>query len=216
MSEGIWTIIGAIASLLVLALVVWEIVLYPIIRRQRLKRPCRAHFVIRDLARVPLPYVVQDDQTHIVRELVLPSNSMSEIEIGYEPRIPFREVALVFACEGDESARPYAKERFSRFTRIGKNHWMPGADPTDVVDVHNYYHVKRDVPRNTGSHFVTGFKLQTRAAGVYPVVVTFFTDEIEGKVKLAIRVEDKPKTLMRCLEKGHHGCFVRPRIEPTP
>jgi hypothetical protein len=76
--------------------------------------------------------------------------------------------------------------------------------------VHDYYHVARDVPRNTGTHFGTVFKLQTRAPGIYPVTLSF----LEGVSKrLTIRVEDKPKTPMRCYMRGHVGCFVRP--QPT-
>lgn len=215
LGEGGWQTAGAMASVLVLGFVVWEWVLYPLQRRIRLRRPCRAHFVIRELERVPLPYVVQDSDMHQVRELVLPANSCVDIEIGYFPSIHFHEVAFIFACEGKEGDRPFAKERFTRFVKVGKSRWVPGTDATDTVDVHNYYHVSRDAPRNIGTHFVTGFRLQTLGAGIYSVTLTFLTDEVEGVSKrLTIRVEDKPKTRMRCYMRGHLGCFVRPRIPP--
>lgn len=205
-----WTIIGAVTSAAVLVLYILAEFLKPAIRHLRLKRPCKTHFPIRSLSQAEIPYVVQDDDMHSVRELVLPARSELEIEIGYWPRLPYYEVLIIFQCEGDPKERPFALERFQRFIKVGKDRWIPGRDDTDKISVADSYEIRRDSARNTGTHFVLGFKIKTRAPGVYPANLYFVTDEVEGRSSLTLRVEDIPRTTMRCSAKGHWGCFVRP------
>ena len=103
------------------------------------------------------------------------------------------------------------------FIRVGKARWIPGEDETDKITVADSYEIKRDSPRNTGTHFVLGFRLITRDPGVYGVNLYFLTSEAEGRsTSSRLRVEEKPKTLMRCRADGHWGCFVRPNIVLTP
>jgi hypothetical protein len=188
-----------------------EIIL-PWRRKSKLKHPCDVRFVVRGMQHATLNYVVQDDETHRLKELVLPANSIVDVEIGYIPQLPFFLIQMVFGCEGDEHAKPFVLECFDRFTEAGKDRWAPGRDDGHTRDIHKYYHIVRNQARSVGTHYVLGFKIQTRGVGVYPTKVSFITDEIEGEAELMIRVEEKPTTRMRCSAKGHFGCFVRPNI----
>jgi hypothetical protein len=87
---------------------------------------------------------------------------------------------------------------------------VAGVDPTDTISVAGSYHVVTGQHRNTGTHLVIGFRIRTRDAGLYEAKLFFLTDVVEGSSSLRIRVEDVPRTSMRCRAKGHFGCFVRP------
>jgi len=200
--------IGAGVSTAVLGLAVFTQIIKPWLRRRRLRQPCKVHFLIRPLQSHRLSYVLQDDQRHDVKAMVLPAHSEVEIEIGYKAKVHFRETEMTFGCDGDEDAKPYATECFVRFVAIGKGHWIPGQDEGHYVDVHRYYHSRRDVFRNVGTHYVTGFKFVTRAPGAYRTYLSFLGDEVEGNAELLILVEDKPHTRMKCVR--HWGCYLRP------
>jgi hypothetical protein len=209
--EYIWTVTSAVAAIIVLILYVWVEFIAPRIRRHQLKRPCNAYFNIQPLRMGDIGYAVQDDEGHQVRELVLASNSTAEIEIGYRPVVSFREEKLVFGCEGDEDQKPVVVEYFNRLVGVGKSRWAPGEDG-HMRDRHGFYHMDRGLPRSPELHCIVGFKLQTRQPGTYPVCVSFVTPEGVGSARLIIRVEDKPRTRMRCIVKEHEqrGCLVSP------
>jgi hypothetical protein len=213
MTEGPWTIAGAVAAVIVLAVTGYDIVIKPLWRRFRLKEPCEVHFAIRPLQQARLDYILQDDVGHRVKELVVPANQLVEIEVGYEPKIAFHEFEFIFGCDGDETKKPYATECINRLIDVGKSRWLPGQDDGHWRDRHKYYHVVRDKPRAVGTHVAIGFMLQTGPAGIYPAKVSFLSNEMDTTLTLRLRVEDKPLTQMRCHEKGHFGCFVRPMIK---
>ena len=208
--DGNWAIVGALASIAVLTLYVCAEFIRPHIRRYRLKNPCKARFPIRPLSEENISYLIQDEETHSVEELVLPSNSEVEIELGFFAKLSFYNTDIIFQCEGDPDQRPIAIERFQRLVKIGKKRWKPGKDESESIDIHGSYHCRLDRARNTGTHFVIGFKIKTRGPGRYKTKLYFLTTEVEGNSTLSIRVEDRPHTRMRCRTKGHHGCFVRP------
>jgi hypothetical protein len=214
MTEGPWAIAGAVAAIVVLGITGYDIFVRPIWRRFRLRNPCEVHFAIRPLQQATLDYIFQDDQGHRVKELVVPANQLVEIEIGYEPKIAFYEAELIFGCDGDDATKPFATECINRLIAVGKSHWIPGEDEGHWRDRHKCYHVLRNKPRAVGTHIAVGFMLQTGAPGTYPANVSFLTNEMDRTVSLKIRVEDKPHTRMRCHEKGHLGCYVRPMVKP--
>ena len=201
-------IVGIAIAAAGLALGTWKGLIEPKLRVRKLKNPCEVRFVVRGLQHAQLSYVVQDDETHIVDELVVPSRSVVDIEFGYIPRVPLRLEQLVFGCEGDANSKPFVVEAFGRFTSGGEAKPASGEHSSDI---HKHWHTIRKVARSVGTHYVITYRVRTQQAGVYPVAIAFLTDEIEGNGRLTIRVEDKPKTRMRCRARGHHfGCSVRP------
>ena len=205
-----WEVLAGITAATVLAVSLYVDFIRPQIRKRRLKHPCKAYFHIRELRHGELGYALQDDRAHNVKELVLPSNSLVEIEVSYYPRINFNVEETVFGCEGDRASKPEAEMRVTRFIEKGKSEWIPGIDDSDTINRKGYYHVRaRFAARAIGSCYTMGFKLRTKNPGIYKASLGFVTDEIDGTADdLQIRVEDKPSTRMRCTE--HWGCRIRP------
>lgn len=206
-----WEVLAAAAAVAVLLLSAWTEIIDPMRRRRALKRPCRAFFHINEYRLGDLGYVVQDDEAHNVKEIVLPSNSEVEVEVAYCPTIPFRVHRSVFGVDGDPNDKPLPLERFTRFVAEGKGkaHWIPGVDPTDSIDRWGNYHYDSQIPgRAVDSWYTMGFKLKTQSAGVYKAWIGFLTDEVDGNGLLSIRVEDSPRTRMTC--SSHRACKVRP------
>lgn len=204
--------IGALTASAVLLVTLWVNFVRPVLRHRRLRCPVDAYFHIRELDHGPVSYALQDDQAHSVRELVLPSNSVVDIEIAYVPKINFHVEETVFGIDGDEASKPLPLERHTKFIAAGKgkSHWSPGVDDSELIDYKGNYHFKPRTPkRSIGSCYTTGFKVKTQQAGTYNVWLGFLTDEFDGNVKLKIIVEDKPHTRMRCINHGY-GCNVRP------
>jgi len=198
--------ISALIGGAALLCVIWIQFIKPWLRGRRLRRPCEVHFVLRPERH---DYVVHDNERHHVRVLVLPAHSVREIEIGFKVKVNFRESELVFGCDGDDDAKPYASQWIDSFTDTGgKTIWIPGEDEGHSIDMHKFYHRRLDRLRNIGTHYVNSFRLITRAPGEYKAYVSFLTDEIEGNAELSIIVEEKPKTRMKCSK--HRDCYVRP------
>jgi len=195
-----------------LYLALHNIVIRPWLRTRRLKKPCDVRFVVRGYQDVTLNYVIQDDERHILNELVLPSHSIVEIEFGYKPQVPIQLEVLIFGCEGDIDSKPYVIGAYDKFTGRPADDKLAEGDHR--TDINKNWHTIRKVARSVGGHFVVTYRVQTSHAGVYPVNIAFMTNEIEGSGELTIRVEDRPTTRMRC--RRHEGCWVRPMpISPS-
>jgi len=201
-----WEVLAGITAAAVFAISIYAEFVRPQIRKHKLKSPCRAYFHIRELGLGALNHMVQDDRAHNVKELVLPSNSLVEIEIAYVPLIEFRVEETVFGCEGQLDSKPIVEEPITPFVAKGE---LP-ASP-NYWDRNGYYHYRSpNTGRSIGSCYTKGFKLKTQRAGTYKVMLGFMTNEIDGSAWLYIKVEDKPKTRMRCIE--HRDCHVHPLI----
>jgi hypothetical protein len=207
-SQGTWSAIGALAGTCGLLILIATQVIKPLFRYWRIRAPCEVHFTILPLHQVRLDHVLQDDAAHHVKELVVPANSIIEIEIESVAKTTFHDDSWTFGCDGADDAKPYAIERFDRLIDIGKRNWIPGKDEGYSLDRHKYLRIPTDRTRSKGARLQLGLKLQTRAEGVYPANLFFFTDEGTRAAHLTIRVEDRPRTKMKCI--AHWGCYVTP------
>jgi len=178
------TIVAGVAAAATLILYVAVEILIPIRRRHRLRHPCSAEFLIVDKDQGLLDHAIQDDVEHRTKELVLSANSVYCVEIIYKPRLEYFESKIAFGCESDSPEKPYAFERFNRYIEKGKARWIPGCDLEDSLTRKKLYIARRDEPRNVGSEFIVGFKVQTRGVGTFPMNLYFITNEIEGKATL--------------------------------
>jgi hypothetical protein len=198
--------IGPVIAGLALAAFSWVHWARPWLRERRLRHPCTAHFIIRPAGMRDLGYVIQDDDRHDVRQLVLPSNSTVEIDIGIRQLFAIKPHSIVFGCDGDAASTPYATAYLIRYD--GNAEFQPGADAGHTVDMHKYYHRPAPKPLNAGSHFNMSYRLVTRGPGLYKTKIFFLTDEFQASATLSILVEDRPRTRMKCIQ--HRGCYVRP------
>jgi len=202
-----WPKISAIAALTVLAISVWVHFGRPYLRTRKLKHPCNAFFHIRELSKGELSWVVQDDDAHNVKEIVVPANALVEIEVSYYAKVPFHVEETVFECEGKYEEKPIVEEVIRPFVAKGE---VP--DTFSYWNRHGGFHFgTRFGGRAVGSCYTKGFKLRTKKPGIYKSWLGFITDEMDGDAKdLVIRVEEKPLTRMKCAI--HKGCAVRPNV----
>ena len=197
---------GSVASIIVLGLIVHIEWIRPRLRDRKLRRPVKAHFTIRQTPG-------SDIEPHHVQKLVLRSHSTIDVEVGVHARAAFHAREVIFGCKGEGDTKPTVMGRARQFVKAGN---LP--DPTYYIDHADWCHavIKQDF--NRGTHIVMGFGLQTRKAGLYPVSLSFVTDEIEGSYDgLAILVEDVLHTTMHCHAKEHpRGCSIDPAALPEP
>jgi hypothetical protein len=209
-----WPIVSAVLSATVVLLTVYTQIMRPRNRRRKLKQPFDAYFLITSL-RFPLTYALQDDKEHFVKELVVPPNTEVPIQIVLEPKVSFMQHELSFGCEenlADEN-KPSATEYFVPFVVKGlRGSGKPDKDhPGHYIDYNGFYHVRENYLYTKDTR-VIGFKLQTKATGVYAAQIYTTTDDVRGRADLTIRVEQPARTKMRCHMKAHQvrGCFVTP------
>jgi hypothetical protein len=210
-----WPMIGAFLAAGSLSIIGHTQIIRPWLRRRKLKRPFRAHFLITHPNLFTLNYVFQDDDEHYVKEIVVPPNSEIPIQIVLEPRLSFMQHEIYFGCDESlaDEKKPRATEYFVPFVREGvRGRGKPdAAHPGHYTDYHGFYHVRENF-LYTKDCRVIGFKLQTGATGIYPAQIYTVTEDVRGKVDLVIRVEEPAKTKMRCHLKKHRWrrCFVTP------
>ncbi len=210
-----WIVAAAFLAGSTLLAYVFVEMIWPAVRHYRLRHPCRVYFNIPGLRERKIEYLRQDDRTHHTKELTLPPNAEFEIEIIYTPKLIFHEDSIAFGCESPLDGKPYASERFDRFTIVGKSHWIPGKDDGHTLNRHKFFQIARGKTRNLKTHFIVGFKLKTEKVGVWPMKVFFITDEVEGSADLTIRVEERPTYSCRCFIKNHGECYVYPTSIPA-
>jgi hypothetical protein len=210
-----WPMIGGLFGAGGFVLIGYTQIIRPHWRRWKLQRPFEAYFVITSLGRYPLSYVLQDDDEHLVKELVVPANSEIPIQITLVPRVSFMQRELYFGCDEHlvDKEKPRATEYFVPFVVEGvRGKGKPDANhPGHYIDSNGFYHIREDYLYTKDTR-VIGFKLVTGAAGIYPAQIYTQTDDVRGRVDLTIKVERPAKTKMRCTVKAHRirGCLVTP------
>jgi hypothetical protein len=211
-----WPIISACLSGIAVYLIMHVQIIRPWRRRRKLKRPFNAYFLITSVGRFPLNYVVQDNDEHFVKKLIVPPNAEIPIQIILRPRLSFLQREIYFGCEEGvvSEKKPRATEYFVPFVREGvRRSGKPDKDhPGHYTDYNGFYHVREDHLYANDDRII-GFKLVTKAVGIYPAQIFTVTDEVRGRADLLIIVEQPTKTKMRCERKGHRQCFVTPSAQ---
>jgi hypothetical protein len=210
-------IISTIFIILTLAAYCLREFVYPSIRRARLKWPVKSYFVITSNDRFDLRYAVQDDQEHEVKVLVLPSHTHDLfMHIIWRPKLDFTQSSGEFSFEGARQRKPLINYWFHPFIKIGHSIRRPGEYPGHYIDYHDNYHIGGAHQRARGQTITSAFKITTRDPGMYYLKMGFVADGIDGvadgtpgAIGLRVRVEDNPKTEMRC--ECHRHCLIKPR-----
>jgi hypothetical protein len=149
LTEGPWSITGAVAAIIgavmVIVFGVYEFVWQPMRRRRRLKRPVKAWFHIPSLTQRRISYAAQDNRPHFVEELILAANSVTEVEFLFIPSLTFLSSEIYFGCDdGDVTKRPIIQSYRILFLERGIAEESPETHPeTNWADEHKLYHQKK-------------------------------------------------------------------------
>lgn len=157
----------------------------------KLRNPVKMYFLIPD-KRCKLGYVEQDEEEHLVKKLILPSNSKLLVLIWYRPRVNYFEDMHYFGCEGELTKKPKIINYSNPF--ILKDNLQR----IYYVDWHQYYHLITNKNRIRDEVYVDGFELQTFEEGEYEANVYVHTPTRLGRAKLKISVTDEPSTGVLC------------------
>jgi hypothetical protein len=145
-----WPIISAFLAGGSFVIIGYTQIARPWIRRWKLRRPFRAHFLITPSSRLPLSYVLQDDDEHYVTELVVPPNSEISIQIVLEPRLSFVQHEIYFGCDESlaDEKKPRAIEYFVPFVREGvrRSGKPDAAHPGHYTDYNGFLSCEREFP----------------------------------------------------------------------
>jgi hypothetical protein len=202
-----WEVMAGATGALLVVFALWEMS-FRVWRSTRRKRPCKAYFHISSVgdSRQCL-YATQNDVAHIMREIVLPSHCEIDIEFAYYPRIEMHVLETIFGFHSDDPSRPEIIKATDSF--IARGTVEPVKEYWDVKG--NYHYASRFPGRSVGSCYTKGLRIRTKEAGAFKATLSFLTNDVEGNADdLIMRVEDSPRTRMRCLHKHHWQCFVRP------
>lgn len=218
-----WSMIAVIIGFGTFCMILYVNFIRPKLRRRKLRKPARAFFIIPKMIR-QCDYAEQEmEEEHKVKQVVLPTNSEIVIHLVYTPRLVFQTKEVAFGCEvltGDPR-KPAPIEYDNPFILQGRNRVVPGPDNADYIDIDGNYHATQDKTWSVGTDRAYAFKMRTSGPGTYKAITTFSGDEREGKADdLTIRIEDYPKTPMRCVLCKHwrrpcyrHGIQPKPRRE---
>jgi hypothetical protein len=210
-----WPMVSALLGAATISLVWYTQIFRPWRRRRRLRRPFDAHFLITAADQFSLDYVQQNNREHYVKKLVVPPNREIPIQIVLVPRVSFMQHELYFGCDESlmDENKPRATEWFVPFVREGvRKSGKPDAEhPGHYTDTNGFYHVRENY-LYTADCRVIGFKLLTGRPGTFRAQVYTVTDDVRGRADLKIKVQEPPKTKMRCYRKWHRIqlCWVKP------
>jgi hypothetical protein len=111
-----------------------------------------------------------------------PCHSAVAIQIRMRPKFSYRQVHLVFGFHGDTSRRPLPQSVLNHFIKVGINREQsPKKNPSHFIDQDNHYHISDPADRSPPNVYMTGFVVQTREPGRYPVILEIITECGEGK-----------------------------------
>ena len=158
-----WALSGTI-----IILIVGIQIVRPIVRHLRLKRPFLAYF--------------RGGGSDKNRELTVPANSPEHIQISRLISVTHDEHDLIVGFDGEVGKRPDIVGTENKFIALGL---ARTADPmtreSHYIDDRGNYHIKEKRSLVCGHTYTTGYKIETKAPGRYPVKILTVTDTGEGR-----------------------------------
>jgi hypothetical protein len=175
--------LAPVISFLALAAVIWFQWGQHKVRAIRSKRPFEAH----------LAHSAADQNDR--SELHIPPNTEVHIAVRIRPKLQYRQLEIVFGFFGDNSKRPIPLRVFNSFVKIGvEREQHPNTNTNHYIDHDDRYHIKTDLVRSPPNTHVTGFVVQTREPGTYPVLLELIIDcgEAKPRKQMKIIVDEPP------------------------
>lgn len=161
-------IAGLVLSALILAIIAWANLIAPWRRRHRMKTPFKAYF--------------RTDNGAKPMELHVRANAGVIVQINREPRLHYTEHEIVLGFEGLPDERPFATAAVNLFMKRGQmKRRAPDTDERHYIDDKDAYHIRETRELTRGNCYSSGFEVQTRVPGRFPLRLLSLTDAGEGR-----------------------------------
>lgn len=204
-------IIGPIVGGIALCLTAYIGLGRPNLRTWRLREPVKMYCVVPKKAHCDLEYVIQDDREHFVERLTLPSQSRCHVQFVFLPRTTFIQSRVLFGFKDGPAPLPEVLEYHDFYFKKGTlGRGNPGNPHQHALTMHDDYHIEGDFKRIKGEPFTLGYIIQTHTPGRYTCYFQFSAEEIKSEYPFTVIVENRPSTTMKCFDKGHPNCVVKP------
>lgn len=166
--------LAPLISLLALLAIIWFQWGQHKVRACRLRTPFKAYLTYG-------PDVRNEDEQTTLR---LPANSQVYVQIRIRPVVHYKQLEIVFGCEGDRTIRPVPLRVFNRFIKIGLNREQdPTKNSNNYIDNDDHYHIVAMMDRSPGNTQALEFVVKTKKPGNFPILLQVITDAGEAKPK---------------------------------
>jgi hypothetical protein len=226
--SGEWLTFGVIAlTLLVAAAVAYLQMEFQVFspRRQRRRReeelndPIDLHFLIPERSQRSIEYAEQDDEEHLLNEIIIPPDTKTLVELRLHPKTKFVTTYLLFGCLDDGSA--ISRQRKPHPIRLadvyGQGLIEPNSQPWvtagHVVNKRFQYRWNNYLRWDGHSSIIIGIEIVSHAIGEYTWHVTLVGDELEKSKELVMRVEEPSGAMLICANGDHSRHSIAPIFE---
>jgi hypothetical protein len=207
--DHVWVVVGAIFAGGLLVLYVAKEIIPQVYRHFRLKRPCKASFVITSDDRAKIDYAIQDDKEHLVGRIIVPANRDLYVQLLLKAKTAFTQRHIVFGFDPEPERRvPQIDHYKLQFVKVGNSEKFPGRDEGHWIDHHDFYHITEERYRGARQAFTYGFIIKTRDPGDYKLKIEIGVEDKHVTYLMDFAVSDAHREKMRCTE--HFGCWVSP------
>ncbi len=223
--SGEWLTFGVIAlTLLVAAAVAYLQVDFQIFapQRHRLRReeelnyPIDLHFLIPERSQRSVEYAEQDDDEHLLNEIILPPRAKTLVELRLHPKTKFITTHLIFGCHDDGSVTSrHKKPRPIRLVDVyGQGLIEPGSRPAitagHVVNSRFQYRWNHELRWDGHSSIIIGIECKTHDVGQYRFHTILVGDELEKEMELIMHVTEPGCAMLICANGAHSRHSITP------
>ncbi len=183
MTNG-WDVAGAVAAVLALALLLWELWGRSYRRSHLLKNPVKVDIVIPPVGDYEVNYATQTKQWQRVNALTLPSDSEVVIQFNLWPRFSFKHQRTIFSFEGSGSLPKVIDQN---------NLLYPGTDSMRILGaptIHGAYELQPNSEQVKGVPFDHGFVVRTSGAGCFEAVLSLVAEQRQCFYKFHVTVAE--------------------------
>jgi hypothetical protein len=235
--DGEWLMCGLIAAtLLISAGILWLAIDAQFFAPKRntrrraaeLNDPLDLHFLVPERSQRAIDYASQDNDEHLLNEIILPPHAKSLVEFRLHPRAKFVTTHLIFGCRDDGSFtarvnKPHPVRMIDVYGQaiieLHKGRFLPDGH---VINSRYQYRWNHEIKWDGHSTIIIGVEIQTNEIGRYLWEVTAVGEEINKVYEMNIRVENqvipenRKTQMLRCANGDHSGHLIEPSFSQSP